>query len=59
MESTFECPSCRRLQLFEQPPCDDGHKAECPEWVCIVCGTALFVDVTLDVDVQVVTTRVA
>jgi hypothetical protein len=42
------CPDCRTERLFEQPPCPDGH-ADCPEWVCTVCGCAL-VDGWLAVD---------
>ena len=60
-ETTYQCPTCRRLQLFEQPVCPDGHGAECPDWMCVVCGTALFVDpaFVLGPDVEVVTAHVA
>ena len=40
----FDCPTCAEETVFEQPPCQDGHTAdgaECPEWVCTACGTAL------------------
>ena len=37
------CPVCARPQLFEQPPCPDGHGADCPERVCVSCATAVFV----------------
>ncbi|GAA2140582.1 hypothetical protein GCM10009727_37750 [Actinomadura napierensis] len=30
--------------MFEQPPCPDGHGAECPERVCVECGMAVLVD---------------
>ncbi|MDL4820125.1 hypothetical protein [Actinomadura opuntiae] len=30
--------------MFEQPPCPDGHGAECPERVCVDCGAAVLVD---------------
>ncbi|WP_202125267.1 hypothetical protein [Actinomadura physcomitrii] len=30
--------------MFEQPPCPDGHGAECPERVCVECGAAVLVD---------------
>jgi hypothetical protein len=41
------CPECAELVAFEQPPCVDGHGADCPEWVCVVCGTALLIGVSL------------
>ncbi len=39
------CPACAEDRLFVQPPCVDGHTeagAECPEWACADCGTAIF-----------------
>jgi hypothetical protein len=42
--STRHCPTCAQEQLFEQPPCSDGH-TDCPEWMCVVCGFALFIGV--------------
>jgi len=39
------CPDCAELEAFEQPPCIDGHGADCPEWLCLTCGTALLIDV--------------
>ena len=42
--TTRHCPTCAEEQLFEQPPCADGH-ADCPEWVCLRCGFALLVGV--------------
>ncbi len=60
-ETTYDCPTCRRRRLFEQPECVDGHGDACPEWLCTACGTALFADLApwLDVDVRTVTYRVA
>ncbi|MFB4308960.1 hypothetical protein [Actinomadura sp. GTD37] len=29
--------------MFEQPPCPDGHGAECPERACVECGAAVLV----------------
>lgn len=44
MESAeWLCPICGDVRDFEQPPCVDGHTAEgdeCPEWICVDCGTA-------------------
>lgn len=34
------CADCRGDQIFEQPPCADGHDGDCPEWMCSVCGAA-------------------
>jgi hypothetical protein len=34
------CPGCREERVVEQPPCLDGH-VDCPEWVCVECGTAI------------------
>jgi len=42
------CPECTELQAFEQPPCVDGHGADCPEWLCLNCGTALLIDTPLE-----------
>jgi hypothetical protein len=45
---TEHCPTCADLRDFVQPPCIDGHTedgAECPEWVCADCGTALLIGV--------------
>lgn len=58
-ETSYDCPTCRRRQPFEQPPCAEGHGADCPDWVCLVCGTALFADTTADADVELIRTRVA
>lgn len=35
------CTICRCTQFFETPLCDDGHGGECPEVVCVGCGSAL------------------
>ncbi|MBO4209247.1 hypothetical protein [Micromonospora echinofusca] len=35
------CEDCGAETLFETPPCQDGHGADCPELVCTGCGTAL------------------
>ncbi len=37
----MHCFSCRKKAVFEQPPCLDGHGAECDEWACTVCGSAV------------------
>jgi len=37
------CAVCDRVTRFEQPPCLDGHGAECDEWACTVCGAAVLI----------------
>lgn len=37
------CPDCGDERPFEQPPCADGHGPDCAEWVCVDCGTALWI----------------
>lgn len=41
------CPECREPRVFEQPPCADGHGADCPDLACCVCGTAVVVGVVV------------
>lgn len=42
MLSDMLCPACLEVQSFEQAPCSDGHEADCPEWICTICGAAVF-----------------
>ena len=35
------CAGCADERVFEQPPCLDGHGADCPELACVDCGYAL------------------
>jgi len=40
------CPTCDDVTDYVQPPCVDGHTedgGECPEWICVDCGTALLI----------------
>ncbi|WUI02210.1 hypothetical protein OHR68_10500 [Spirillospora sp. NBC_00431] len=37
------CSTCGDERVFEQPPCPDGHGAECPERACVECGAAVLV----------------
>ena len=41
------CSTCRGDVSFEQPECLDSHDEECPEWVCVVCGEAVFLGFTV------------
>jgi hypothetical protein len=43
MALTHHCPRCGNERRFERPPCVDGHGADCPEWACVECGTAILV----------------
>ncbi|HEY7483878.1 MAG TPA: hypothetical protein VH912_05390 [Streptosporangiaceae bacterium] len=38
---TRRCSSCGAQRPFEQPPCRDGHRGDCPEWACVDCGEAV------------------
>ncbi|SBW22487.1 MULTISPECIES: hypothetical protein [Protofrankia] len=38
------CPQCGDERGFEQPPCCDGHGADCPDRACVDCGTAVCVN---------------
>jgi hypothetical protein len=42
MTSYRYCPECRDERVFEQPPCEDGHD-DCPDWICVDCGTGLVI----------------
>ena len=35
------CSTCNGKQLFEQPPCEDGHGDDCLDLACVTCGSAL------------------
>jgi hypothetical protein len=35
------CSHCSTKTLFEQPPCEDGHGADCPDLACVECGSAI------------------
>jgi hypothetical protein len=32
------CSTCSSKQLFEQPPCEDGHGDDCLDLACMECG---------------------
>ncbi|WP_344589307.1 hypothetical protein [Actinomadura vinacea] len=38
------CSTCGDEREFEQPPCRDGHGADCPERACTACGSAVLVE---------------
>ena len=35
------CPDCQSEQLFDTPPCEDGHGGDCVDLACVMCGFAL------------------
>jgi hypothetical protein len=35
------CHDCGVERNFVQPPCIDGHGADCPEYACPDCGAAV------------------
>ena len=51
----LHCTTCQTERRFEQPPCLDGHGADCPEWACTHCGTALLIGIPLEVRVDKIT----
>jgi len=36
------CPECRLERALVVPECGEGHDADCPDRVCVVCGYAVF-----------------
>jgi hypothetical protein len=39
-----DCPVCGRSATLVAPVCTEGHGDQCPDRLCVECGTALFVD---------------
>jgi hypothetical protein len=39
-----DCPLCGHSSTLVAPDCSEGHGADCPDRICLDCGTALFVD---------------
>lgn len=52
------CACCLSEQLFEVPPCEDGHGEGCLDLACVACGHAVVVGVQV-ADVQVLDLRAA
>jgi hypothetical protein len=46
METTYDCPTCRRRQAFELLLVDESPGTQSPEWICTICDTALFADLS-------------
>ena len=49
-EMTGDCPECGPARVFIQPhpgagQCPDTADGACPEWFCLVCGTAMLIGV--------------
>lgn len=53
------CSTCSSKQLFEQPPCEDGHGDDCLDLACVTCGTALVLGLISAPGVESETVRVA
>jgi hypothetical protein len=47
------CSGCGDERVFEQPPCADGHGADCPERACTECGGALLIGLPEPCEVRV------
>ena len=41
------CSPCGDEQVFEVPPCEDGHGEECLDLACVGCGHAISVGVLM------------
>ena len=39
------CGDCRDDRVFEVPPCEDGHGADCLDLACVDCGSAVVVGI--------------
>ena len=48
------CAGCAGEQVFELPPCQDGHGTDCLDRACVTCGHALVVGVLLADDIVAV-----
>ena len=48
------CSSFSSKQLFEQPPCEDGHGDDCLDLACVECGHAIVVGIMTSDDLVVV-----
>lgn len=57
--TTFECVTCGSPQVFEHVLTLDDRRTDADEWACTVCGAALFVDPTLDLEGAVPSQRSA
>jgi hypothetical protein len=57
-ELFLTCPTCAALRAAEQPPCADGHGADCPDRACVECGTALYADPAVSFGAQLATIAV-
>ncbi len=40
---SLDCSLCGTAMPFETPGCADGHGDDCPDRVCVGCGTVLVV----------------
>jgi hypothetical protein len=47
---TYTCVTCGEPQAFEHVLNLDERRSDADEWACTVCGAALFVDPTLDLE---------
>ena len=39
-----DCPLCGHPGALVTPDCAEGHGADCPDRLCLDCGSALFLD---------------
>ncbi len=53
------CSPCASEQLFEAPPCEDGHGEDCVDLACVECGHAIVVGLLIVTDAVVLQARAA
>lgn len=53
------CAQCHGEQVFEMPPCEDGHGVDCLDLACVECGAAIAVGVLVTESVVIVTAAAA
>ncbi|GAB2693160.1 hypothetical protein [Thalassiella azotivora] len=39
----WDCSTCGEPMPFEALPCADGHDDDCPDRICVGCGTVVVV----------------
>ena len=47
IELVQRCTICGEDVRFERPSCLDDHGSDCPEWICVQCGTAVLIGFAL------------
>ncbi len=53
------CGDCQDDRVFEVPPCEEGHGADCLDLACIDCGSAVVIGVLVTDAAQVLQVQAA